>query len=261
MTILARVLNSARLMRRSRFRYLRSAMVHPPFVFYANGKRHRIAAGSDLGSGSCYSEVVIEDCYNLFGYAKRESPSLIVDIGANIGVFSKLCSALFPRAEIYAYEPNPRALTWLRENASQTRIRVIPMAVREVSGDVRLNTTCDSTIGRVSDNGNFRVRCVAASEVADGRTIDLLKIDCEGSEWSILHDATLLRRSRELCLEYHLFDGHTVEEVKELIARSGHRIVSMGNTKDGGKFGVIRSVLQSSSAESDMHPSLSINTV
>src|SRR5437762_1272283 len=89
MTILARVQNSARLMIRSRFRYFRSAMVHPPFVFYANGKTHQIAAGSDSGSGSCYSEVVVEDCYGLFGYAKRERPRTIVDIGANIGVFSK----------------------------------------------------------------------------------------------------------------------------------------------------------------------------
>jgi len=219
-------------------------MVHPPFVFYANGQSHRIAAGNDLGSGSCYSEVVVQDCYGIFGYAKRAHPRLIVDIGANIGVFSKLCSALFPDADIYAYEPNPTALAWLRENAAGTRIRVLPVAVGETSRSVNLDTSCDSAIGRVKDHGDLQVECIAASDVAEGHAIDLLKIDCEGSEWSILLDASLLRRSRELCLEYHLFDGHTVEDLRALVGQSGHHIVSFGSTKEGGKFGVINSVLE-----------------
>jgi len=180
-----------------------------------------------------------------------------VDIGANIGVFSKLCSALFPEADICAYEPNPRALAWLRENAAGTLIRVLPVAVGQASGVVKLDTSCDSAIGRVTDAGDLVVECIAASDVAAGRTIDLLKIDCEGSEWSILRDASLLRRSREFCLEYHLFDGHTVEEMRALIVQSGHRILSLGNTKDGGKFGVIHSVLQAPLARVDMHPSRS----
>jgi FkbM family methyltransferase len=247
MRILARLQNSARLMKRSHLRYFRSAMVRPPFVFYANGKSHRIAAGSDLGSGSCYSEVIVEDCYGIFRYAKRAHPRLIVDIGANIGVFSKLCSALFPEADIYAYEPNPGALTWLRQNADGTRIRVVPVAVGETSGVVRLDTSCDSAIGRIKNDGDLLVGCIAASEVAEGRDIDLLKIDSEGSEWSILRDPSLLGRARELCLEYHLFDGHTLEEMRALITESGHRVVALGNTKDSGKFGVIRSVLRATS--------------
>lgn len=245
MNNLARFKNSARLLQRSRFHYYRMAMLRPPFWLSVNGQTCRIAAGQNPGASSCYAEVVIEDCYGIFGYAKRANPQVIVDVGANLGVFSKLCSLLFPQADIYAYEPNPSALEWLEQNAVGTRIQVMASAVGQTSGMVKLDTSCDSTIGQISENGNLPVQCVAAASVAAGRQIDLLKMDCEGSEWSILQDLTLLGRTTACCLEYHLDGNHSLEELRGLIEQAGHRVMSVDNTKENGKFGVIRSVQES----------------
>ena len=245
MNLKTRLKNSANLLRRSRFHYYRMAMLRPPFWLHANGATCRVFAGNDLGAGSCYSEVVIEDCYRLFEYAKHAKPQMIVDIGANIGIFSKLCSLLFPQAEIYAYEPNPTALTYLEQNAIGTSIRIAPCAVGENRGVVSFDTDCDTTLSHVTEVGNLAVKCLAASEVAEGRQIDLLKMDCEGSEWSILRDTTLLSRTHDACIEYHLHKKHTVDELRDLLAKANHEILSMDNIKNGGEFGVVRTRLRS----------------
>lgn len=123
--------NSARLLRRSRFHYYRYAVTRPPYWLWADGQLWRIAASDEPGTGSCYSEVAVEDCYGIFSYARRARPRLIVDIGANLDMFSKLCSMLFPDADIYAYEPHPSPLIWLRQNASGTKIQVVPVLTGE----------------------------------------------------------------------------------------------------------------------------------
>ena len=83
--------------------------------------------------------------------------------------------------------------------------------------------------------------CVAASDLADGRQIDFLKMDCEGSEWSILRDPSLLERTIEFCLAYHL-RRRSVEELKQLVEASGHRVVECVGTNKGEEYGLIRSV-------------------
>ena len=215
-------------------------MVRPPFWLRANGEVRRVAAGPESGAATCYWEVAVDDCYGLFAYASRAQPRVIADVGANVGIFSTLCSMLFPEAAIDAYEPNPAALVWLRQNAARTRIQVHPVAVGEAAGMVKLDTTYDSTVGRVWDGGDYSVRCISASDIAEGRAIDLLKIDCEGSEWSVLRDPSLLARSRDCRLEYHLIDGHTEADLRSLFEQ-GRQLISVWHRTSDGRSGVIHS--------------------
>lgn len=57
------------------------------------------------GYGGLYGEVVTEDSYRL----KKLTfvPDFILDLGANVGVFSRFARQLFPSAQIISVEPNP----------------------------------------------------------------------------------------------------------------------------------------------------------
>lgn len=243
MSIVRRLKHACILARRSGFHYYRMAMLRPPYWVTTNGQTCRIFAGSNPGAGSCYAEVVVEDSYRLFEYRKRAKPETIVDIGANFGVFSKLCAMLFPDATIYAYEPNPASLRWLKQNAEGTRIHIVPSAVSSHAGNVRFDTSYDPTLSHVSDKGELVVSCLAASDVADGLPIDLLKMDCEGGEWQILKNPSLLKRTADFCLEYHLLGDRTLEELIQLVESAGHRIHSLTRNEGNEKCGFLLSSL------------------
>jgi hypothetical protein len=82
---------------------------------------------------------------------------------------------------------------------------------------------CQTTI---APTGSIRAECLGARDVAEGKAIDLLKIDTEGSEWDILQEPSLLQRTKHCVLEYHVGDkSHNVERLKELIGQGKHRIV------------------------------------
>lgn len=247
MNIFNRLKRSIKLWKRSRFHYFRMSMVRPPYWMSVKGRSCQILAGEDTGYSTCYAEVFIDDCYEMFNYYKCHKPSVIVDIGANIGVFSSFCHLLFPDADIYAFEPNPTAIKWLEQNTKYTGIKVFPFAVAEQSGVAMLDAEVDSTIGRLSKEGNLPVKCIAASEVAQGHQIDLLKMDCEGSEWSILKDTSLLRRTQYFCLEYHLSDDRTIQDIQELIEKAGHRILRVSpNAVYENKYGLLWSTRKAS---------------
>ena len=235
--ILATVKN---LLIRSHFHYFRMSMLHPPYWLSVNGRSTKIFADNNSGSATCYREIIVDDCYDLINYSKHFQPKVIVDIGANIGVFSKFCSLLFPESTIFAYEPNPSALKWLEQNAQNTNIQIYPFAVAKDKNISNLKIDCDSTIGSLSSSGTLPVQCIPSTEVAGNLLINFLKIDCEGSEWLILQNPSLLERTQNLCLEYHLYENHTVQELIDLVQAANHKIIRIQpNQEYDGKFGLL----------------------
>lgn len=62
-----------------------------------------------------YQEIFQDRCYLREGIHLREEAT-VVDIGANIGLFSLFVRSLCPRASVYAFEPNPVAFAALEAN-------------------------------------------------------------------------------------------------------------------------------------------------
>lgn len=140
-----------------------------------------------------------------------EARPQVLDLGANIGMFSLYVFSKAPRATVYAYEPGTRTFEILQRNQRlnpQLDWHAVQAAVWNTDGDVRFCNREFSTSGRVDDSGgDERVRSVSLKTILSGlgdRPVDLVKIDIEGAEQEALcRHPECLEQIGSLLVEIH----------------------------------------------------------
>ncbi|MEP6690225.1 MAG: FkbM family methyltransferase [Gemmatimonadaceae bacterium] len=150
-------------------------------------------------------------------YATAIAPgAVVIDIGANIGGFTVW--AAHRGARVIAYEPFAENYLALRRNVRRNRLTatLVRAAVRDAAGTSELFLPSDEGhSGRYSvhpgrGNRTIPVSCVSldavfAEHALEG--VDLLKIDCQGSEYEILYGASAdtLSKTRAIIVECERF--------------------------------------------------------
>lgn len=143
-------------------------------------------------------------------------PGTILDIGANVGAFTRRAHEKWPHAKIFCCEPMPANVLQLRQNAPEGAT-IIAAAVREQSGVDEIFVGDRSVTngfyqrGRQSSN-TLVVECIAAAELP---SCELVKIDTEGCEVEILRTLRL-DRTKALFLEHH--SREDAETIKDMLA-------------------------------------------
>ena len=203
-------------------------------------------------------DIAEQDSYRL---AELATPGgVAVDVGAHIGVFSRAFKKRHPAARVVAVECCPENITALRRNVGDFA-SIVPAALtyeREVALLNAVYPGCVSTggstvISREELNAIQASQGLAPGYWLDGRTlatvtleqvmaeqqldhIDVLKLDCEGSEFSILENTSSLDCIGAIVGEYH---GR--ERFLDLVARRFQgwqfRILHDG---DPGTFWLVR---------------------
>jgi FkbM family methyltransferase len=160
----------------------------------------------------------------------------ILDIGANVGFFSVAARAYYPLARIHAYEPNRRSFEFLKSNAEQLGINVYQEAVGADEGRVVIADEGDSNQAKTIASADGGIPQIALERAVErlGGTVDLLKLDCEGAEWDMFRSALPWRHIRNIRMEYHLFDHHTLEDVEQTLKQLGFRITRFEPSKGFG---------------------------
>ena len=197
--------------------------------------RLRLRNGLDIESAAgallvpLYKEIVYKDDYRL-----RTDPlpagAVVVDIGANIGMFSLHVAADLGAARVYAFEPFPESFVLLRRNAEHNHLDAIvpiPLAIAGEAGTRELHMQGRHGVHSLFGTSGeaVRIECITLAEAFaryDITRCDFLKLDCEGAEYEILLKAPsdVYARIQRLALEYHdwITDHHHDELVRRLTA-------------------------------------------
>jgi FkbM family methyltransferase len=138
---------------------------------------------------------------------------LVLDIGANWGMFSHWILCLNPAARVIAFEPLPDMIRHLSDWAPRRGgdLRILAKAVSSQSGSAPFYArTADDGEASLNERDKkeadcFRVDTIALDEMPELRgenEVFLLKIDVEGHECEVLRGAAnTLRKTRFLLIE------------------------------------------------------------
>lgn len=176
---------------------------------------------------------------------KINKPKIIIDVGANIGCFSIQCAKMFEKSKIYAYEPFKNTYELCKKNISLNNINNVKtycLGVTKSSGKVEMGIYEGmfeaNSINNIWGNPTKSViiKTISLQKIFLNNNLkycDLLKLDCEGSEYEILFNLRTkdFVKIGNIVMEYHLGreeeltklleNNNFVVEIKKFTNKSG----------------------------------------
>lgn len=171
--------------------------------------------GYILSTLSTYGRSQADDLALLVQDLNLDRPEVVVDVGANQGDFSLKCHTLWPKARILAIEPHPRTFQTLSlrcasqaihrwEGALSSSEGVMELLdhgdgeqsqMNSLASDVAVAETRFSEMAGCKPTARVPVKVSTLDTVVKNfnmNRIDILKIDVEGAEVSVLEGARQL---------------------------------------------------------------------
>jgi len=152
-------------------------------------------------------EVWLEQAYKLPIDGRR---SVLVDLGANIGMTTIWLARRYGCEKIVAVEPVKANAQLVRSNFDANAIQavVVEAAIGPSNGTAKFEENEASNQGHIGASGtDVRVICMASllDHLLPNESVDILKIDIEGGEEALFKtdDLSWLKRVREIIIEFH----------------------------------------------------------
>jgi FkbM family methyltransferase len=159
--------------------------------------------------GTYFLEEGILTCWQ----AMAKGAKVVLDVGANAGIYSLAALAVQPNATVHAFEPTPEIAARLRATAKLNGLDHLFVHEAAVSrknggailkrfrGDLGTNEGMNFISETLSDSDGESVQTVCLDQFCRDRSIDqvdLLKLDVQGHEYSALKGAEHLIRAGRL---------------------------------------------------------------
>lgn len=166
---------------------------------------------------------------------------ILVDLGANIGLFSLYISSICK--EVYAVEPTPSHIKIMKDLLDKLKVKNIfpnQVAIHTKNGEEEFqlnssNSTMNSFIRHGIDPGGKDSVMVPTTTLADfikntvKKRVNFVKMDIEGFENVIVHDPSFEDAIKEIdaiYVEVHDFEG--VGKMEENVNKVIERLKSLG---------------------------------
>lgn len=222
------------------FLYIILTVVFPLFNFF---KLKKICIfkvtleGFDFGTlYKLFSENFVRNQY--FFVARKKDP-VIFDCGASIGDSVLYFKFLYPHSRIFAFEPDPVTFEMLVKNIKNNNLKNIsihnialadkagyrPLYIGNSIGALQMSLTSKRLSGNTTKVRTAKL--ISFSRLVD--KIDLLKMDIEGAEFSLLKQLVTsgeIKKVQQIIVEYHHHIGVEKENLGEfilLLEKSGFR--------------------------------------
>ncbi len=162
-----------------------------------------------------YKEIFGDSCYDV---AQLTEPRFIVDVGANIGLFTVYMKKKYPQCKLLAFEPAPDTFTVLSKNVDLHELEgvqthqcalgsdtsegfltffphlpgnstLVPEEKKQFQDLLGAEVGTNFTDKMFGDAGKVQVKIKRLSDVLEEQNfenIDLLKVDVEGAELEVL---------------------------------------------------------------------------
>lgn len=149
-----------------------------------------------------YKEIFIKHNYK-FDFSKAP---YIIDGGANIGLAVLYFKRFYPDSKIVAFEPNPESFEYLKKNVESNNLQDVELhnaALGSKTGNILFYTSTDmptADIGASAVRQHVEVNHSHKGDIIEvsvpslklssfvNKTVNLLKLDVEGSESSIIRE-------------------------------------------------------------------------
>jgi FkbM family methyltransferase len=215
-----------------------------PLEFVTRGNSLRFEVASK-GLYLVFKEIFLSDFYSVRELVcALPSEPVVIDVGANAGYFGMMLFSRVPGARMFAFEPieeNHRlcAANIARNGALDGRITLRQAAVTGTpvesvelfAEEAGTSVTASVVAGFDPHNARrVRARAVALADILREHAlarVDLLKLDCEGSEYPIVYESPreLWPIVRAIVLEVHDLDDdrRNVRALTRYLEELGYR--------------------------------------
>lgn len=178
---------------------------------------------------SAYKEIFVERIYDF--KTEIEAPK-ILDLGANIGLSVLFFKRLYPKAQITAFEADPKIFESLKKNVhgnGYTDVQLINKAAWHENSTLHFRSE-GADGGRAAMDGDENLIEVEAIDIAQfikNERFDFLKMDIEGAEEVVLPACRgYLSEIKFIFVEYHskVKKKQSLSQMLGILADAGFRL-------------------------------------